>query len=201
MKNEEKIIDDFMKSVLADSQKTKQLFAIGFIGLIGSGKSCVAQKISQKLGLYVASGDGIRRFLDKNGITGERIVTRLMKRIGENFFHYLCQNNVSSIIDVDMIKHYDFFKDESEKFGAKLFVVKIDCPEEIILERIEKRSKDNELGKGANLSRAGKKEYFKRKKLHETASLPKIFFNINTEKDVDEQIDGLILKLKDKNLF
>lgn len=57
--SDKQLIEKFIETIPVKPVKTKRLFGIGFVGLVGSGKSYVAQIISQKLDLYIASNDKI----------------------------------------------------------------------------------------------------------------------------------------------
>lgn len=198
---ERKLFDKFIKTLTVKSANTKKLFGIGFIGLVGSGKSYVAKEIGKRLGLYVDCNDNVRRFLNKEGFSGSSPVQEVVEKIGPEIGRYLYQNNISKILDADLVKHYNIAKENVEKFGGKFFIIKLVCPEDVILKRLEKRENEIIKNPDSNLSRAGKEDYFKRKKMHEEMSLAEIFFTIDTSLDVDPQIDELINKLKKEKVI
>ena len=198
---EKKLFDKFIKTLTVKSANTKKLFGIGFIGLVGSGKSYVAKEIGKRLGLYVDCNDKVRRFLNKEGFSGSSPVQKIVEKIGPEVGHYLYQNNISKILDADLVKHYNIAKENVEKFGGKFFIIKLVCAEDVILTRLEKREREIAKNPNSNLSRAGKEDYFKRKKMHEEISLAEIFFTIDTAIDVNPQIDELINKLKKEQVI
>lgn len=198
---EKKLFDKFIATMKVKSSNTKELFGIGFIGLFGSGKSYVAEKISEKTGLYITRNDELRRFLNKEGFPGHTPIQESVEKIGPAIGRYLYENKISIILDADLFKHYNVAQENAEKFGGKFFIVRLICPEDVILQRLEKRKEHIDENPESNLSRVGKEEYFERKILHEGQPLPEIFFTMDTSLDVDSQIDELINKLKKENVI
>ena len=76
----------------------------------------------------------------------------------------------------------------------KLFFIKLECPEEVILNRIAKRLNNCDLN---NYSNADKDVYFVNKERYELMPFPDelVFATINTEDDIDNQIDKIVNKL------
>lgn len=181
--------------------KTPKLFSIGFIGITGVGKSYVAELLSDKTGILITRNDNIRRFLNEKGIekvnTGEENFT-IMQYIAENTSVFLYQNNISHILDQDIIRFYEKAKNISERNGAKFILVKLVCPEDILLKRLSLRTEKIEEGDTTNDSRVGIEEYEKRKIVHESVDVPNemIFMTINTGSNVESQVDDLITSLK-----
>lgn len=197
---ENKLIEKFIKTIDAKPSNTKKLFAIGFAGLNGVGKSFVANKLSEKLGLYVDSSDNTRRFLNEQGFEGVSPAQEMVQKIGPASSSYLYKNKISHIIDADLMKLHQITRKNASDHGAQFFLIHLVCPEDIILKRIEKRSDDILKDSSSNLSRVGKEEYFKRKKLHESLPFPEIFFTIDTSEELDLQLDDLINKLKEEKV-
>jgi dephospho-CoA kinase len=197
--SDEQLIEKFIRTIEVKPANTKKLFAIGFIGLTGSGKSFVAQKISQKLNLYIASNDRIRRFFNELGYAGESPLQETLQKIAESCTRYLYQHKISHIIDADLILFHELALMHAQDFNARIYIIHITCPEEIIFQRLKKRAEEIQADNSANLSRAGENKYFTRKKLHASLAFPKFFYTIDTAGEIDEQIDDLILKLKNEN--
>lgn len=187
---EEELIQKYIQTIPSKYSETKKLFVIGFVGLIGSGKSYVAKKISENLSLYIASNDKIRRFLNKLGYEGDSPVQKTMEKIAESSSKHLFERKMSHIIDADLIWAHVIANNIAEQFDANLYIIHISCPEAEIIKRLEKRSTEG------NLSRAGKERYFERKEIHSTHKHPGYFYKIDSSKNVDEQIEKLISKLK-----
>ncbi len=181
-------------------QKTNKLFSIGFIGVNGVGKSYVAKLIAKKLGLFITQNDNVRRFLNNQGVsdvnTGEKNFP-IMQYISEKFSEYLYQHSISHILDQDMIKFYEPAIERAAHNNCTFLLVKLICPEEIILQRLEQRFRDIDSGNLQNDSRVGVDEYQKRKKIHQEILISdeNIYHTIDTSLDLESQIDKLSSKL------
>lgn len=182
----------------------KKLFAIGFIGVTGVGKSYVAQALAHKTGLLISRNDSVRRFLNEKGIdqveSGEPNFP-IMQYIAENVSVFLYEHKLSHVLDQDMIKFYDKAINIAKEHNADFLLVKLTCPEEVILKRLTDRKLEIDKNVSPNDSIAGIEEYEKRKILHETTKIPEdlIFFTIATNEDIDSQVSALVSKLKQAN--
>lgn len=202
MKNKEELLDEYISLINSKFKKnTKELFSIGFIGINGVGKSFIAEKISEKLGLYIANNDRMRRFLDDKGFEDVNLVQELVFDMGPKLSAYLYENKISHIIDADLMQFHNITRRNAKKYKAYLCIIHLICPEEIILSRIDKRSEDILRDSSSNFSRVGREEYFKRKKMHQEFALPEVFFTIDTSLNVDEQLNIFIDKLKKEKLI
>ncbi len=197
--SEQKLIDDFIKTVPITDPNSKELFVVGFVGPTGCGKSFVAGKIAEKLNLYISSNDRIRRFLNNLGFEGDHPLQQVVEKTSIATTEYLLKNKISHIIDADLIRVHESAKQRMESFGAKLYIIEIVCPEEIILERIKKRRENIESNRENNFSRGTVEDYFERKQMHDSLKKPEFFFSIDTSIDVDSQVNNLISKLKEYN--
>lgn len=199
--SESELIEKFIRTIHVDPSNTKRLFTVGFAGLNGVGKSFVARRLSEKLGLYVASNDKIRRFLNEQGFEGASPVQDMVQKIGPASSAYLYEHKISHVIDADLYQLHQITRENARNHGANFFLVRLVCPEEIILERLERREREIRGNADANLSRVGKDEYFKRKRLHESLPIPETFFTIDTSGDIDSQLDLLVSKLQAENVL
>jgi predicted kinase len=201
MKTDQQLIGEYIKTIKAKPYNTKKLFAIGFIGLNGVGKSFLAKKIAEKTGLYIASNDNIRRFLNQEGIEGASPNQNLLQKIAETSGDYVYKNKISHVIDADLVKFQEKAGKIAEQNNAKLFLIRLVCPEKIIIERLSRRQQEISHDPDSNNSRVDMEEYFKRKKIHEAMSTEKIFFEIDTSSDFDQQLETLIKKLKQEDVL
>lgn len=190
------LLNKFISAIDIQKTNSKKLFTIGLIGLNGSGKSFVARKISERLGLYIASNDNIRRFLNENGFDGASPMQNFVFNAGPIISKYLYDHKISHIIDADLLQHHQITKENALKNGAKLYLINIICPERIILKRLQERELETRKNPETNFSRVGVDEYFKRKALHATLSLPDVFFTFDTSKDIEPQLNDLIGKFE-----
>ncbi|NLC30791.1 MAG: hypothetical protein GX765_01935, partial [Candidatus Moranbacteria bacterium] len=114
---------------------------------------------------------------------------------------WVYKNNISHIIDADLIKFQEKARAIAKQNGAKLFLVHLTCSEKIILERLQKRQQEISVNPQNNLSRVGVEEYLKRKGIHETTTIQDVFFKIDTGLKIDPQIEELINKLKQEKVL
>src|SRR3989338_6162798 len=137
-------------------RKTKKPLIIGLIGLIGSGKSTIAEEMALMVGATVVSGDQIRVFLRKKGERYERA-----RKIAENVAEGIIINGGNVIIYSDFIyqKKRVSLKEKAKKMGAKEIFIRtyseIDVMIGIIFEADYKNTPDDFYG-GASSAWQGK---------------------------------------------
>src|SRR3989338_10032377 len=102
-------------------RKTKKPLIIGLIGLIGSGKSTIAEEMALMVGATVVSGDQIRVFLRKKGERYERA-----RKIAENVAEGIIINGGNVIIDSDFIdqKKRVSMKEKDKIVGAEVIFIR-----------------------------------------------------------------------------
>lgn len=142
MQTGEELKTKFLSSLNFNSySKYDPPFIIGFIGIVGSGKSTVAKHLAKELNILIASNDEIRRFFNQNNIYGESPLQDLLQEIAESRTQILLSNKTSHIIDADLMEHWQTAKSNASRYGSKFILIKIKCPEEIILSRIDPKNK------------------------------------------------------------
>ena len=197
-----KLFSEFSKSIDYKSGNTKKLFTIRFIGLNGTGKTYIAKILSEKLNLYIASNDEIRRFLNKKGLRGKYPDQQVVRKMAGKLSPYLYNHRISHIYDTDHIAFYRWARGIATKHGSEFYLVHVVCPEKIVFKRIEERLRRVRHKPHLNLSRADVKEYMKRKALHEKLGLPKnFFFTIDTSKNKKTQTNQLVRKLEKEGVI
>lgn len=191
--NYEKLYNMIVKDIPISNDNF--VYAITFIGLPGMGKSTIANILSKKLNIYIAVNDEIRRILDKLGIDSSQN-KQLTKKLIIDRIKFMLKNNTSMIIDGNAQSKYNDLERILNDFNAHCFFIKLECSEEEILKRLDYR--ESQFGKDKNnFSIATRKDYYSEKQL-KSNQFPKekIFFTINTEENIDSQIDMLVDKIK-----
>ena len=188
--------EELLEMVVRDIpiNKSKMVYGISFIGLPGVGKSTVADKLSKKLGLYVTANDKIRRFLEELGYDIDGEYRTLVESLANDRTRYMLKNGISMIIDANMNGFYEMAINNFNEYDAMLFFIKLECSEDVILDRIDKRIVNSEKN---NYSRAGREVYFANKEKFKLKSFPEelVFATINTEDDIDNQVDKVVNKI------
>jgi dephospho-CoA kinase len=211
MEDSDRLLNKYIGLINVQPKNTKRLFAIGLIGTIGVGKSTVSQEIAKRLGIFVASNDAIRRFLNGEGIPGVSPDQALVQRIAEESSRYLFDKEVSHVIDADLMRFYDVARKNVEGYGAKFYLIHLVCPEEIVLAHLRERDqKIQELmktGEGGEMKSVGHSlssvdDHMKSVKLHEEIPMPdNIFMTIDTSLPIERQLDELENKLKKEGVI
>lgn len=192
----------YLATIKVTPHNTKRLFAIGMIGMTGSGKSTYAEALGKRLNLFVGSNDHIRRWLNSQGFAGESPAQELVQMIGESGSRYLYEQGISHIIDADLVKFYDTARRNAESFGAEFFLVHITAPEGVIMKRLKEREAAIASGASSTLSRVGTAEYLKRKQLHEKLGHPDdLLLNVDTSGDIMQAVEKTVELLKQKDVI
>jgi chloramphenicol 3-O-phosphotransferase len=77
------------------------------------------------------------------------------------------------------------------------YLVEVTCPEETILKRLSERARRIAVGDMSDFSRAGEKEYWERKRVHDVTPSPGRYdYRFDTSKELHPQIIDFIRYLK-----
>jgi predicted kinase len=192
MQTKEELATQYLAQLKIHSSEIKNL-VIGLIGLPGTGKSTVAAKIAEQTGILVVSNDNIRRFLNTHGHPGSRPDREVLEYIAVERTKFLFEKGISHIIDADLTSHVEKARNNATGFGFKLVLIKVECPEDIALARIEKR-----LGEGTDESQASIKTYHKRVEFQEEHATEHydLLATINTAEELLKQVESVSQKLR-----
>lgn len=102
------------------------------------------------------------------------------------------------IIDANCLTAYKGIEKLFEDYHAICFFIKLECEEEEILKRIDKREEKFGIDK-SNYSRATRKDYYIYLDALDKNPFPeeKIFFTINTQGNLEQQTNLLVDKIKE----
>lgn len=189
------LIDVYLATLAASPHNTKKLFALGFIGFPGTGKSTVADRLKSKLGIPVSSNDQIRRYLNKLGFEGSSPRQDLMRDFAELRTSWYYSHQTSVIIDANFTEQWQRSQKLAETYNAKLLLIQVTCERYEALRRIDVRLRSGDsLG-----SSLGDKEAYERA-IRQSYNNPipskNIYFHINSQQPLDAQIDQLVGRLR-----
>jgi predicted kinase len=159
-------------------------------GLPATGKSTVARRLAKALGAEVLRTDIVRRDLIKNPVYTEE-EKDLIYKAGFLIADYLIKNDIIVIIDGTFYKdkHRKQAQEIAKKRGKRFFLIETQCPEDVVLKRLEARRKNLR-----SPSDADKEVYFKIKNLFEEIKEDHIV--IDTGWNIKDSIKEVIEKIK-----
>lgn len=175
---------EFIKDFPVSKGSKKRPYVILFDAYTGMGKSTVAKAISKKDNSVILNNDEVKVWLNDHNITN------IDKKELQNYrLELLLKNNNSCIFDScfchnwkEKIKYFD-------NLGFKYYILRLVCNEEIVEERLNIRSNlKNDYSKGTY------KDYLWMKENVELVDDKLISYVINTEKDIEKQVNEFIIK-------
>lgn len=171
---------------------THNIFLIALTAPVGSGKSYVARILAKKLNAVHIRTDDIRialRTREKSYAAAPRLAAAL--RDGA----LLKGKSVIDDFDAVLPRRQRELRRAAKKYGARFFLIRIQTPEKLILERLrKKRYTKKDLFTNAN---EVIRVYFIRKKLHRKVARPTPNFVIhNGEQSLLEQIQKAVKVIK-----
>lgn len=165
---------------------------ISFIASVGAGKSYLANALGKELSIPIFSNDGIRRFLNEQGVDGDNPLPDLVIDIARARRDLLLENGISYILDADLtLTHKQDDRWTSER-DAKLMLVRMNCPPELALIQIRQRADH-----GHSESKADEDRYLLREE--ERSKIPirsdEIFFDFDVASSFESELSRLVAKL------
>lgn len=139
--------DTYLSTLNVGERKTKKPVVIGFLGLVGSGKSSVSRELAPLIGATVVEGDSIRVHLRK---VGEPY--KYVRQIAEDVALEVLRRGGNVILDADQAdeKKRTSIREKARKAGARLFFIRTSADPHVMLGRMlsakYRRSPDDFFG-------------------------------------------------------
>ncbi len=167
-------------------RRAQKPFVIAMIGLVGSGKSYIAERLSHTLGASHLCTDDARVRLRRRGRPMHKAISLLRRRA-----EFLLRQGKSVILDSDFInpaKRRDLRR-RATSFGARTYFIRVEAPERLILARLrKKRYTGRDLFRNAEHA---VRVHHIRKKLHEKFGGFKPDFVIDNGRPLKPQIEKI----------
>lgn len=175
---DENLLKQFIKRFPIPKGNSKKPYIILFDAYNEMGKSTVALEISKYEDGVILNNDKVRNFLnDYKDETG-------LKNILQKYrLEELLKNNNNCIYDSCFCHNYKSKLKYFNDLGYNYYIVRLECSDEVVKERLRKRTLDC-----ANYSIADYNSYLWMKSHIERVPLNEIDFTINTEIELESQV-------------
>ncbi len=161
-------------------------------GLPGSGKSYFSRKLKERLPSVIIESDAMRKILFPNPTYSPEESARLFKAL-HMLVEELLAKGIPVIFDAtNLIElHREYLYHLAEKLGAKLIIVWVKAPFEVIKERLERRKKrlDPE-----DKSDAGIEVYMRMRRQLEP--IKRNHFVVDTSRDINPVIEKILREVR-----
>ena len=191
MNRKEDILLNFLEQFPILKGNAQKPCIIFFDGYTGMGKTTVAKCIQKHYPAVILNNDEVRNFLhdyqDKSSLKDFLQKYRLEK---------LLQNHNHCIYDSCFCHNYEEKLSYSKKLGYSFYIVRLECSEKVIKERLEKRKVTKD-----NFSISTFNDYLWMKNHVKRVPLELIDFTIYTDQDLEPQIVQFVKEILEKENF
>ena len=184
------LLEKFIQRFPIVEGKNKNPYIILFDAYTGMGKSTVAKEISKYLDVVILNNDEVRHFLNDYNDT-----SNLKDELQKYRLEELLKHGNNCIYDSCLCHNYKSKLDYYTQLGYKYYIIRLECSDKIVKERLSKRNLD-----GTNYSIADYNGYLWMKENVERVPLEIVDFIINTEQNLEPQIKEMILLIKEDNI-
>lgn len=141
----QKIYKEHKKYLKYLNHKNKKLI-VTFSGTFGSGKSTIAKQIEEYFKGIRINNDDIRKIIDSvTDSQDSEQKQQMLIEYNKRLFGYGSQeSNGMVILDASIDREYELVQKLAEKYGYKIFIIRMDLEKETIINRIKKRGIDVE---------------------------------------------------------
>ena len=181
-----KTLKEFVKEFPIHKGKKEKPYIILLDGYTGMGKTTVSKELAKQDNSIILNNDEVRAFLNDYKDT-----TNLKDELQKYRLKRLLLNKNSCICDSCLCHNYEEKLEYYKKLGYPCYIIRLDCSEEVVKERLEKRVVNKD-----NASIATFNNYLWMKENVERVPLELIDFTINTEEDIKLQVKEFISKYR-----
>ena len=170
------IKEKFLKDFPIIKGNKKEPYLIIFDAYTGQGKSYISKIISKYDNSIIVNNDDLRHWLNDYSKVNDLLYELQKYRIKE-----LLKNNNSIILDSCSCVNWDIKKEWLDNSGYKYYIIRLECNDNTVKERINSRSKDiNSTSHGTYEDYICMKE--------NVSHIDNIDYIINTEENIEEQV-------------
>ena len=191
MRSKEEILKDFLKEFPIAEGKAKRPHIILLDGYTGMGKTTVAKCIQKYHPAVILSNDEVRYFL--NDYQDRSDLKNFLQRYR---LEKLLEHHNHCIYDSCFCNHYEEKLKYFNKLGYPYYIIRIECPEEIVEERLKHRTVTKD-----NYSIATFDDYLWMKENVQRAPMELIAFTIDTSQEIEPQVLKFVHEVLEKGDF
>ena len=191
MRSKEEILKDFLKEFPITEGKAIRPHIILLDGYTGMGKTTVAKCIQKYHPAVILSNDEVRYFL--NDYQDRSDLKNFLQRYR---LEKLLENHNHCIYDSCFCHNYEEKLSYAKKLGYSFYIVRLECSEKVIKERLEKRKVTKD-----NFSISTFNDYLWMKNHVKRVPIELIDFTIYTDQDLEPQIVQFVKEILEKENF
>ncbi|MEE0682995.1 MAG: peptide deformylase [Bacilli bacterium] len=181
-----KTLKEFVKEFPIHKGKKEKPYIILLDGYTGMGKTTVSKELAKQDNSIILNNDEVRAFLNDYKDT-----TNLKDELQKYRLKRLLLNKNSCICDSCLCHNYEDKLEYYKSLGYPYYIIRLECSEEVVKERLEKRMVNKD-----NASIATFNNYLWMKENVKRVPLERIDFTMNTEKDIKSQVKEFISKYR-----
>lgn len=180
-----KVLRKFVKKFPIHKGKKAKPYIILLDGYTGMGKTTVSKELAKQDNSIILNNDEVRAFLNDYKDT-----TNLKDQLQKYRLKRLLLNKNSCICDSCLCHNYEDKLKYYQSLGYPYYIIRLECSEETVKERLEKRIVNKD-----NASIATFDNYLWMKENVKRVPLERIDFTMNTEEDIKSQVKEFLNKI------
>ncbi len=198
----ERLFQKYISTLELDRWPTSpRPYMVTMIGLPLAGKTVFARALADRLVVFLAQSDGVRRFLNSEGYTGESPVQATLEYITTKAADLLFEKRISHVFDADTIRFHEQIRQNTEKAGFDLFVIHIYCDEIAAATRLEQRRQALKTGDDTGGSHALETVRELRMQLHTHIQYPAFDFEYDSTTPIEDAVMAVAAMVNQRQLL